>query len=108
MIIATGPHGLSLEDADDFGSFHVDARGLSNVGLTALAEQSPEVVARIEDDHLWIRIAFLASTTGHAADAIDADWQAGFQKMVAYARQHGWVDEETGSIRAHVENLSGS
>jgi hypothetical protein len=38
-----------------------------------------------------------------AAGRVDAQWEAAFEKMVAYARTRGWVDETTGEIRAHCD-----
>jgi len=32
-----------------------------------------------------------------------ADWVAAFDKMIASVKRFGWVRDEDGSVRAHIE-----
>jgi hypothetical protein len=68
-----------LREPDEFGAFEVVA-----------ARQS----------HLWITPEQIRELAGTHAD--DPSWQAGFERMLAYAQAHGWVNDE-GAVRAHVE-----
>jgi hypothetical protein len=38
-----------------------------------------------------------------AAGRVDEGWDVAFDRMVAYARTRGWVDETTSEIRAHCD-----
>jgi hypothetical protein len=57
------------------------------------------VVARV-DEHAWIRIEALRELAGESATPA---WEESLAGMVAYARSKGWVDDELGAVRAHVE-----
>jgi hypothetical protein len=68
-----------LRGADDFAAFKVVASRPSHVWI------SPAEIERLAGD--W---------------AADPSWREGLERMLAYAREHGWVDER-GAVRAHVE-----
>jgi hypothetical protein len=66
-----------LHEPDDFGAFKVVAPA-----------------------HVWISPEEIERLAGERAQ--DPSWRQGFERMLAYAREHGWVDER-GFVRAHVE-----
>jgi hypothetical protein len=72
------PPALSLEEPDDFKSFKVLVKGA---------------------EHSRVPVAALEALAGERAS--DPQWQQGFQAMLHYADEHGWVDE--GGVRAHVD-----
>jgi len=67
-----------LHEPDDFTSFKVIVRALEHARVPA------EVIQALAGDR-----------------ARDPDWQRGLEKMLEYARQHGWVDDS--GVRAHIE-----
>ena len=67
-----------LHDPDDFTSFKVVVRALEHARVPA------EVIRALAGDR-----------------AGDPDWQRSLEKMLEYARQHGWLDES--GVRAHIE-----
>ena len=62
----------------------------------------PEAVARHEE-HVWVRIQAIREL---AKPQVDAGWDAGFEKVIEFARSRGWVDDEAGAVRGHVERRS--
>ena len=51
-------------------------------------------------DHAWVRTDALRRLAGPAATP---EWEEGFAAMLDYARTRGWVDDEQGAVRGHVE-----
>ena len=85
-----------LVEADDFKAFKVVLRG----GGPSVADRLATVgVARL-DEHAWIRIDALRGLAGAAATP---EWEESLGGMLEFARSRGWVDDEVGAIRAHVE-----
>ena len=73
------PPRVALDEADDFRAL--------------------EVVVEI-GGHAWVAPETLARLAGDAA--VDPDWQARFDAMLAFASGKGWTDA-AGHVRAHVE-----
>jgi hypothetical protein len=55
---------------------------------------------RLEDGHAWIATEAVVELAG---DAVDDAWRAGFDAMLAYARDKGFLAEDGSEIRAHLE-----
>lgn len=72
------PATTTLHEADDFTSFKVVVRGGSHARVPV------ESLQRLAADR-----------------AADPEWRHGFEKMLDFARQHGWV--QNGAVRAHIE-----
>lgn len=85
-----------LLNADDLKSFAVV---LLEDGASLGERLAPVGVARV-DEHAWISIAELERLAG---DAATPEWKASFAAMLEFARSKGWVDEELGAVRGHVE-----
>lgn len=89
---------VTLVEPVDFGGFHVAVAG-GDVGDERLGEVlSPH--GRLDGDHAWIDVDAVAALAGEAADD---DWRAGFDGMVAYAREQGFLDDSGRALRAHLE-----
>jgi hypothetical protein len=89
---------VTLLEPADFGGFHVAVAGgdVDDERLGAvLAEHG-----RLDGEHAWIDVDAVADLAGEAADD---DWRAGFDGMVAYARDKGFLDDSGTVIRAHLE-----
>ena len=79
----------------------VDVRRVPPV-ITLIAPddfKSFKVVIRL-DEHTFVAPTLLAELAGDRAD--DPAWRSNLEGMLAYAADHGWLDE-AGNVRAHVE-----
>ena len=87
--------GLRLLEPNDFRKFKVVLRA-------PLATSQPLIdgVTFIDEANALVRINVAPCLPGVPDNA---EWQAGYDKMVGAARSHGWIDETRGAIRAHVE-----
>ena len=89
---------VTLLDPADFRGFHVAVAG-GDVD----DERLGEVLAphgRLDGEHAWIGTDAVVALAG---DAADDEWRAGFDAMVAYARDKGFLAEDGTAIRAHLE-----
>lgn len=85
-----------LLQPSDFTSFKVVVHGIDRIrARSALAS----VASWVDEDHVAVPADTLRSLAGDAA--LDAAWEDGFAKMLAYAATKGWMVD--GAIRAHVE-----
>ncbi|WP_419925114.1 hypothetical protein [Candidatus Poriferisocius sp.] len=88
---------ITLEDANNFREFHVAIDGDVAAAVAAFRDRS---AASERANHLWIDIAFVRDLAG---DAADAEWQAQFEGMLAYANSKGWIDEPANRVEAHIQ-----
>jgi len=94
--VSGGSTRASLLQPDDFKAFKVVVRGDG----PSLGERSAVAgIARV-DEHAWVRVDALHELAGPAATP---EWRASLEGMLEYARSKGWVDDELGAVRAHVE-----
>jgi hypothetical protein len=56
-------------------------------------------------DHAWVRTDALRRLAGPVATP---EWEDGFAAMLDDARARGWVDDEQGAVRGHVEHRASS
>ena len=57
-------------------------------------------IARVDDGLPgWVLPSALRADPLVAGDGV---WQSGFDAMIDKARPHGWVDPQSGEIRAHI------
>ncbi|KVF77940.1 flavin reductase [Burkholderia sp. FL-7-2-10-S1-D7] len=59
---------------------------------------------RADEEHIWVNPQVIRFLSGKAGDA---EWEAGFEAMVGFARKYNWVNE-AGLIRAHMVRNAGS
>lgn len=92
---------VRVVDENSFSEFHIDAdAGITSAELTAaLLRTGAGVVDGSHVDPLisidWIR--------QQAKGSADKEWNIAFDRMLSYAVEHGWYEDESQSIRAHVE-----
>jgi hypothetical protein len=79
--VSVVPPQTVLHQPDDFTTFKVVVRDV---------------------EHARVPIALLAELAGDRAG--DPEWRRDLEKMLDYARAHGWLDDS--GVRAHVERLS--
>lgn len=90
---------MRLEQADNFRAFKVVIVQGAHPWSTVVADF--QGTGRFEgEETCWVSRYGLQALAGAQATA---EWLQSMQAMVAKARPHGWVDEATGDIRAHVE-----
>ena len=100
MFIRITHDQVTLEEPDDCGRLHVEARGVDDERVVrALREQA---LGALEADDAVLDPMALKRL---AADRVGADWDERFGAMVDYATGKGWVGPD-GRLQAHVERAS--
>ena len=98
------PQPAELVDLDVFTALDVAVPGGTTAReVGAVLGGVGELDAPGEDlaaAHVRVRLDWLRETA-HAEGA-GPGWDEQFDAMTAYARSKGWVDEEAGTVRAHV------
>lgn len=93
MFVRVREDGATVADVGNLRALHVDLTGVDTTtaerAITAAGLGTPD------GDHVWLEIAALRAA-GHPTE----DWRAGFDRMIAYAAEQGWVDGTR--VRAHV------
>jgi hypothetical protein len=90
-------HTFDLMQPSDCRSFSVRVIGQGDLNDLA---QTLDECGVVEGDHVWVdvdvvrRLALFSTAQG---------WDADFAGMVDYARTKGWLDDDGGRIRAHIE-----
>jgi hypothetical protein len=96
MIVAVSEDGgVVLREADDLKAFKVMAT-CKEAELARLLAPAGDLDGA---GHAWIRRDWLVRN----GRPDDPAWLEGFDKMLAYAKDKGWVDAARDSVRAHVE-----
>ena len=86
---------LSLEEADDFKRFHIEAaadRLSASAEFGAIAEDAG-------DGHYWLDADAVIALSPKADDG---DWMDAFQTMLVKAAPYGFADLASRRIKAHV------
>jgi len=99
IIFITAGGRAELREPDEFRSFKIVVDGAS--GLAALAG-----LAAVEADGKTAWVTREAVRRLRGPDAPPA-WGAAFDKMVESVRRFGWVNDQTDSVRAHIETAPG-
>ena len=88
---------VTLLDPADFRGFHVAVAG----GEVTDERLGPVLApyGRLDGVHAWINVEAVAALAGENADD---DWRAGFDGMVAFARDNDFLDDSGSAIRAHL------
>lgn len=94
---ADGEPALTLDQADDCGSFHLEARGVDAGGVAAALAKAG--AGTLSGDDAFIAPAVIERL---AAGSGGADWTERFAAMLAYAETKGWLDAD-GAVQAHIE-----
>lgn len=99
MEIVVAGEGPSVEGAEDLKRLAVRAAAVSD--LTRLGGLG---TATDDGAHVWLSVdALRAAAAATIAEGQRAAWVEGFDGMIAYASQKGWLDEAGTHVRAHVE-----
>lgn len=101
MELSLGADFARLLDPEDLTSFAVVIEGDEDPGPEALAAGGVLGLG----DHAWVRTDALRRL---AEPVATPEWEDGFAAMLEYARTRGWVDDEQGAVRGHVERRASS
>jgi hypothetical protein len=96
-----GADNARLLDPEDLASFAVVIEDDADPGPEALAEGGVLGFG----DHAWVRTDALRRLAGPVATP---EWEDAFGAMLGHARTRGWVDDEQGAVRGHVERRASS
>ena len=101
MIIAITVKGeVELREPDDFKGFKVfvERPGASIADIAAALRS----VATLDADgkSAWVSQDALRRWNGKPQAA---EWVASFDKMIESVKRFGWVNDEHGTVRAHIE-----
>ena len=96
MELSLGADFARLLNPGDLSGFVVVLEGEEEPGPEALAAGCVLGFC----DHAWVRSDALRRLAGPAATP---EWEEGFAAMLEYARGRGWVDDDQGAVRGHVE-----
>jgi hypothetical protein len=94
--LSLGRRSARLVDPEDMTSFAVVVEGEAGPGAEALAAGGIVGLGT----HAWARTDALRRLAGPLATPA---WEDSFAAMLAFARSRGWVDDELGAVRGHVE-----
>jgi hypothetical protein len=90
---------VTLEDAHNFRAFKVVV-AMTNAELETVRQALANIAVLPDRGTAWVSEQALRASPGYANDA---QWQSSLTAMIEKARPHGWIDEATKSIKAHVE-----
>jgi hypothetical protein len=94
--LSLGADFARLLNPEDLSGFVVVLEGDEDPGPHALAAGGVLGFG----DHAWVRTDALRRLAGRVATP---EWEEGFAAMLDYARMRGWVDDDQGAVRGHVE-----
>lgn len=94
-IVYAKEEGLHLEEADDFRRFKLVLRGVA-------CGERPEIsgITFVDDENVLVAIDLVPRLPGTPSEE---GWAEGYAKMLEAAARYGWIDDDSKSIRAHVE-----
>lgn len=100
IITITAQGSLELREPNDFKGFKilVERQGASAAEITSALKG----VAAVDPDGktAWVSQDSLKRWQGKPQPA---EWVASFDKMVESVKRFGWVNDEQGTVRAHIE-----
>ena len=99
MIVRVMPgREVILDDPWDFKRFKLQVAAGTDAEALAAALGALGRVAGI--DAVWMSAGGL-----HGLGPDDGAWRQALAEMIGKAATHGWVDQATGAVRAHVEQV---
>lgn len=92
---------IEIDDPENFRAFSVRIEGA--LDPVAQAELLGRVSVKHDREHAWISEQALRDWPSLKAEPW---WQDGLTGMIAAVQKYGWIDNESHSIRAHIEHLT--
>ena len=93
------PPSVSLEEPEDTKRFHVAVGGGKDWAMVfgALVDAA---AGRLEGEHAYITVDAIRRM---AAGRVSKGWDKELDDMIQFAKSKGWYDDNSHTIRAHVE-----
>jgi len=92
---------IEIDDPRNFRAFSVRIDGA--LDSAAQAELLGRIAVKHDKEHAWISEQALRDWPSLKAESW---WQDGLTGMIAAVQKFGWIDNDSRSIRAHVEYAS--
>ena len=83
-------------EADDLKALSVACGALADADIHVALEKAK--AGEVREEHAVLSIDWLRSKGSTLVE-----WNKAFDAMIAFAGKKGWVDEEAGTVRAHLE-----
>lgn len=99
-ITITADGRIGLDEPAEFTAF--DVRAADTDAAAVLQALGRHGEAAPESDHVFVRIDGVRTLAG---DAVTAEWESGFGKMLEFAGSNGWLNEAGDAIKAHIESI---
>jgi hypothetical protein len=90
---------IEIDDPRNFRAFSVRIEG--SLDSTAQGELLGRVAVKQDREHAWISEQMLRDWPPLKSESW---WQDGLTGMIAAVQKFGWIDNESRSIRAHIEH----
>lgn len=92
---------IEIDDPKNFRGFAVHIEGA--LEPATLAELLGRIAVKHDGEHAWISERALRDWPSLKAEAW---WQEGLTGMIAAVQKFGWIDNESHSIRGHIEHAA--
>ena len=92
---------IEIDDPKNFRAFSVRIEGA--LDPAAQAELLGRIAVKHDREHAWISERALRDWLPLKAEAW---WQDGLTSMISAVQKFGWIDNESRSIRAHIEHAA--
>jgi predicted transcriptional regulator len=92
-------HSIEIDDLKNFRAFSVRVEGA--LDPAAQADLLGRIAVKHDREHAWISEQALRDWPPLKAEAW---WQDGLTGMISAVQKFGWIDNESRSIRAHIEH----
>jgi len=100
MIISVhATNDVTLDDAANFRAFKVAVK-IPEATLEEARVALSGIATLPDRNTAWVSAEALRKWRGVKDDP---EWQKGFDAMIEKAKPHGWIDETSNAIKAHVE-----
>jgi predicted transcriptional regulator len=97
--IVAQSRSVAIDDPRNFRAFSVRIEGRFD-DPAALAELLGRVAVRSDLEHAWISEQALRDWPSLKAEPW---WQDGLTNMIAAVQKFGWIDQDSRSVRAHID-----
>ncbi|HEX2366126.1 MAG TPA: hypothetical protein VHJ00_14020 [Bradyrhizobium sp.] len=97
--LVASSRSIEIDDAKNFRAFSVLIEGA--LDAAAQAELLGRIAVKHDSEHAWISERALRDWPSLKPEPW---WQDGLTGMIAAVQKFGWIDNESRSIRAHIEH----
>ena len=93
---------VSLEDRDNFRAFRLVIEDVAS-RRDHVERQLGSLAQLIDETHAWVSETNLRIRPEVVGDL---EWQSKLDAMIENARSHGWINDQTRAIKAHIDWVS--